>query len=96
MREMTNEYVAYTLEEERLWKEKESDTFQFEDWTITLTKEEKIYYPFTYSISATHENGQSTWSRRYTSMERAFLHILNNFNENGNIKNRYNSIDEYI
>lgn len=96
MREMTKEYVKYTLEEERLWKEKESDTFTFEKWNVTLTKIEKKYEPFNYVINAIHENGVSTWNRRYPSMEKAFLHIINNFNENANIKNNYQNINEYF
>lgn len=96
MKLMTEEYIIRTLQEENLWKEGESDSFTFENWNLTLRKEEKLYSPFIFSVNGVHHNGVSSISRRYTSMEKAFLHILNNFNENANIKNKYETIENYI
>lgn len=95
MKEMTKEYILRTLKEEKLWKEKESDTFTFGKWTLTLAKEEMKYHPFTFSVRGKHENG-SRWSRRYTSMEKAFLHIVNRFNENVAIQDCYENLDAFI
>lgn len=94
-KELTKKYIFRTLQEEKMWKVGETDTFIYRDWECTLRKEEDIYKPFTYSISAKHSDF-GTISRRYTSMELAFLHVVNNFNENGNIKNRYDKIEDFI
>ena len=94
MHKMTKKYIVNTLSEEKLWKEGESDSFVFGKWNLTLRKEEGIYHPFIYAVRGVHENG--TWSRRYTSMEKAFLHIVNGFNENANIKNNYETIGDFI
>lgn len=93
---LNKDYVKMTLSEERLWKAGESDTFTYENWKLTLRKEEEIYKPFLYSVRGENKKTGSTWSSRYVSMESAFLHILNEFNENANIRNNYNSIEEYF
>ncbi|MDK0983094.1 hypothetical protein P5F71_08565 [Clostridium perfringens] len=98
MMELNKEYVKTTLEEERLWKVGEADSFSFNGWELTLRKEEKIYKPFTYSVVGTKDfnTHKAFINRRYLSMEDAFLHVVNNFNENANIKNNYGSINEFI
>lgn len=96
---MTKEYVLQTLREEHLWKVGESDTFEVElspKWEFTLRKEEETYAPFKYSLTGRKIGTHETWGRRYTSMEEAFLHIDNHLNENANIKNRYNSIEDWL
>ena len=95
MMKLNKEYIKTTLDEEKLWKVGESDTFRHNDWTITLRKEEENYAPFKFSVSGEKDNSLETWSRRYVSMESAFLHILNNFNENRNIANKYESISDW-
>jgi len=94
--ELNKEYIIRTLKEEALWKEREEDTFKYGDWNITLRKEEKIYSPFTFSINGKKDNSNETKSRRYTSMEKALLHVLNRFNENVNIKDKYKTLSDYI
>ena len=96
MLKLSKEYVIRTLEEERLWKEGESDTFKFDDWEITLRKEEKIYSPFAFSVYGKKDNSLESCNRRYKNMEQAFLHILNKFNENASIKNRLKTLSEGI
>ena len=96
MKTLNNEYILTTLSEEKLWKVGESDTFIFENWNITLRKEEEIYKPFMYSINGEKNNTNETFSRRYTTVEKAFLHILNHFNENANIKNRYETLSDAL
>jgi len=93
--ELNKEYIIKTLEEEALWKDGEEDTFRYGNWEITLRKEEKIYKPFVFSIYGRKDNSNETWNRRYTSMEDAFLQVLNRFNENVNIKNKYKTLSEY-
>lgn len=92
---LTKDYIVTTLQEERLWKAGESDSFTYGNWDLTLRKEESQYEPFVYSVAGISSNGSSI-SRRYTSMEKAFLHIVNNFNENESIKNNYERIENYL
>jgi hypothetical protein len=99
MRTLNKEYILKTLSEEKLWKVGESDTFIHEmssTWTVTLRKEEEVYKPFMYSVNAKKNGTNETFGRRYTSMEKAFLHILNNFNENVNIRNRYETLSDAL
>lgn len=99
MQEMTKEYVSRIIQEENLWKEGETDTFSFmmsQMWEFILRKEEKMYEPFKYSLSGKKIGTYEIWSRRYTSMEAAFLHIVNCLNENVNIRDKYRSIEEWL
>ena len=99
MLEMTKEYVMQTLREEHLWKVGESDTFEVmlsQKWEFTLRKEEEIYAPYKYALNGRKLGTHETWSRRYRSMDAAFLHIVNRLNENANIKDRYKSIEEWL
>ena len=99
MLEMTKEYVMQTLKEEHLWKVGKSDTFEVmlsQKWEFTLRKEEEIYAPYTYALNGRKLGTRETWSRRYRSMDAAFLHIVNRLNENANIKDRYKSIEEWL
>lgn len=99
MQEMTREYVIKTLIEEHLWEEGRIDTFSFklsQEWEFTLRKEENEYEPFKYSLTGRKIGTCETWGRRYKSMEDAFLHIVNNLNENPNIKDKYKSINEWL
>ena len=95
-KELTKEYIKNTLEEESLWKVGKSDTFCFGEWVCTLEKEDDVYAPFQYKVKAKKKESNETFARRYTSMEKAFLHILNRFNENANIRNRYSSLDGFL
>lgn len=96
MNKLNKEYIISTLLKEQLWKTGETDTLQYNEWELTLRKEEEIYKPFAFSIQGKKINKCGTIGRRYTSMQEAFLHILNNFNENVNIKNKYKTISDYI
>ena len=99
MQKMTREYVIKTLREEHLWKEGEADTFSYnlsQEWKFTLRREEKIYEPFKYSLTGTKVGTCETWSRRYINMESAFLYIVNNLNENANIKDKYKCVAEWL
>ena len=97
---MTKEYVLRTLKEEHLWKTGESDTFETmlfsQKWEFTLRKEEATYAPYKYSLHGKKVGSYETWSRRYKSMEEAFLHIVNNLNDNANVKDRYNYIEDWL
>lgn len=99
MQEMTKKYVLQTLKEEHLWKVGESDTFEVilsQRWEFTLRKEEKEYLPNKYCLTGKKIGTYETWSRRYISMEKAFLHIVNDLNENPMIKNKYNYIEDWL
>lgn len=95
MSTLNKEYIKQTLKFEKLWKIGESDSFNFFSWNLTLIKEEEKYAPYKYSLKGTHDNG-SCMSRRYKSMEDAFLHILNRFNENAAIKDKFQTLEDYI
>jgi hypothetical protein len=92
---LTKDYIKQTLKEEKLWKIGESDSFSFGIWNLNLRKEEEKYNPYNYSVSGYSENGSSI-SRRYITMEGAFLHMLNSFNENVNIKNSYITLEDAL
>ena len=95
MMELNKEYIQQTLNEEKLWKPGEADSFSYGNWELVLKREDKIYEPFRYSVDGKHKNGNHM-SRRYSNMEQAFLHILNEFNENVNIENRYGNLEHYF
>ncbi len=106
---MTKAFVAYTLGTEPTWKPGDKETFQFlfrnsnSTWEMTLTRESDDYAPFAYCLDGrqiTFEGHEpeypATWSRRYCTMEKAFLHILNHFNENANIRNHYTNVWQWL
>ena len=99
MQEMTRKYVLQTLREECLWKPGEADTFEvmlYQKWEFTLRREDEKYLPNKYSLTGKKIGTCETWSRRYISMEKAFLHIVNGLNENPMIKNKYNHIEDWL
>ena len=65
-------------------------------WNLILIREDEKYLPFLFALEGKKVGTNQTWERRYTSIEDAILHIVNNFNENANIKNRYGDLQEYI
>lgn len=65
-------------------------------WEITIREEEKIYEPFKIALEGRKIGTNETWSRRYIGIKEAILHIINNFNENASIKNKYNRIEDYL
>lgn len=93
---MTREYVLQTLKEEHLWKPGEEETFLAHQWGFTLRREEREYLPYKYSLTGKKVETNETWSRRYRSMEEAFLHIVNDLNENVAIKNKYDNLEEWL
>ena len=88
------EYISRTLAEERLWKPGESSAFTFNGWELKLEREDDSYAPYLFHVTGKRLGTKDTKNRRYTSMEQAFLHIFNEFNENVAIKNRYASLSE--
>ena len=92
--------VRRLLAEERLMKPGESDSFKVEfhfQWFVCIRKEpEEQYAPFRYIVEAFCLDNIQTFTRRYTSLEKALLHCLNGFNENANRPDRYKSIEQYL
>lgn len=92
--------VRRLLDEERLMKPGESDSFKMQlhfQWFVRIRKErEKQYAPFRYTVEAFCLDNIQTFTRRYVKLEEALLHCLNGFNENANSPNRYRSVDEYL
>lgn len=82
------------------WRIGESINFEYGDWELTITREPKMYAPFLFAVEGQKPaNGygtRQTIGRRYYTLERALLHIMNNFNENVAIKDRYVSIDDAL
>ncbi|MDU9693963.1 hypothetical protein WKH56_08785 [Priestia sp. SB1] len=94
---LTNKrYLVDLLKRCNEWHIGESENFTYRHWNLTLKKEEPNYAPFAFSLEGVNTNGTSTCSRRYYNPNKAILHILNEFNENANSKNRYNSIEEFL
>ena len=106
--ELTKISVARTLGSEPTWEEGKEITFTFTynnrtQWEITLRREEAIYEPFKYGLwgkvllwEGVPIEYHMTHSRRYPTMEAAFLHIVNHFNDNANIENKYKTIDQWL
>lgn len=95
---LSREYILNNLAREDLWKPGSKGTFTYGDWLITLKREDDLDGPYKWSVEGQKEIPSKvltyeTKSRRYVSMEKAFLHILNRFNENENIKDKYDHID---
>lgn len=95
---LSKEYILNNLAREDLWTPGSKGTFTYGHWLITLKREDDRYGPYKFAIEAQKEIPSraltyETKSRRYVSMEKAFLHILNHFNENANIKDKYDHID---
>lgn len=92
--------VRRLLDEERLMKPGESDSFKLQQrfqWFVRIRKErEKPYAPFRYTVEAFCLDNIQTFTRRYVKLEEALLHCLNGFNENASIPDRYRSMDEYL
>lgn len=65
-------------------------------WNLTLKREEEKYYPYIFSLEGSKVGTNETWSRRYSSLEDAILHIVNCFNENANVKDEYSNMEDYI
>lgn len=74
----------------------DSLSFRFGPWALKLTLEDVIYSPFSYALNGKKGETSETWSCRYTSVEAAMLHVLNRFNENADIPNRYKTLDDAI
>ena len=106
---MTKVFVARTLGSEPMWKPGDEVTFEFtyryygNKWRMTLRREPSQYEPFKYALEGTkllHDGRPTeytaTHSRRYPTMERAFLHLLNHMNDNVNIRNKYKSLEQWF
>ncbi len=101
MKELTKEYILELLRNEGDLQTGNIIKFRFEKWNLTLQREPDEYKPFKYaldgvkdgvSVAGTHE----TWGRRYITLESALLHVVNRFNENVNVKNKYSTINEFL
>lgn len=95
------ELVNQIIENEKKLKIGEQITFLYKNsnsniWDITIIREEEKYEPFIFAIEGRKIGTNETWSRRYIGIKDALLHIVNNFNENASIKNRYSNIEEYL
>lgn len=55
-----------------------------------------IYLHLFHKINRQKVGSPETIGRRYTDAETAFLHIMNDFNENANIKNRFGSLESAL
>ena len=93
---MNKVFIIETIKSSKTWNGTERIVFRHNNWNLILRKEESIYNPFTFSVSGNKEGTHETISRRYTSVEDAFLHILNRFNENAQIKDKYSSLNEAL
>jgi len=98
-KEFSKEFVKELINKEFSIGEKETFLYKkgnLKDWKITIRREEEIYSPFTFAIEGEKIDTKETWSRRYLGIKEAILHILNDFNENASIENKYSNIEEYL
>ena len=85
---MNKQFVLNTIKDFESWEVGQCVTFRYKssnkvEYELTIKKEERTGTP-------------ETIGRRYTSVERAFLHIFNCFNENANEKDDYDSLEEAL
>jgi len=91
--DFTKGYIMYTMTEEDQWKPGDSDEFTYGGWNLKLERED-YYSPFRFSVTGERIGTKETLERYYSSMEDAFLYILNEFNENADVKNRYETLEQ--
>lgn len=89
------------LERKNNFKVGEKEEFTYKnyngnDWSFVLRREEEQYYPFIFALEGNKLGTNEMLSRRYTSIEQAILHIVNCFNENSEIQNKYSDLQDYI
>lgn len=93
-------FVKRLLDEEKLMKNRESDSAIVQlhfRWFIRIKKEAyECYAPFKYMVEADCLDSIQTFKRRYITLEDAILHCLNGFNDNPNIPDSYKSVREFI
>lgn len=65
-------------------------------WSITIKREENKYFPFIFTVTGEKIGTNEIIDRRHIGIKEALLYIVNDFNENIAIKNKYNNIEEYL
>lgn len=97
---MNKEFVLNTIQASKTWEAGQCLSFRHticgNEWDLIIRKEENIYFPYTISVSGRKVGSPETMRRRYTDAETAFMHIMNDFNENANIKNRFGTLDSAL
>ena len=98
---MNKQFVLNTIKDFESWEVGQCVTFRYKssnkvEYELTIKKEEPKYFPFIVTVTGTRTGTPETIGRRYTSVERAFLHIFNFFNENANEKDDYDSLEEAL
>ena len=93
---MNKAFIIETINSSKTWNGTERIVFRHNNWNLILRKEESIYSPFIFSVSGNKEGTHETIGRRYVSVEDAFLHVLNGFNENAAIKDKYVSLNDAL
>ena len=94
--QLNTQFILDTLSREASWKEGDCVSFSFKNWDLTLTRESEQYYPFTFLVTGQKQNTNETIRRRYLNLEKAYLHILNHFNGNVEIENKFKSLSDII
>ena len=98
---MNKEFVLNIIKECDSWKEGQCvafrhTTFYGIEWELIFRREESIYLPYKFSISGEKIGTHETISRRYRDAKSAFLHVMNDFNENGTVKDRFNILESAL
>ena len=91
------ELINKLINKEGLFNVGEREDFLYKNsnqniWNLTLIRDEDIYSPFIFALEGRKVGTNETWSRRYTDIKEALLHIVNDFNENASIKNKYSDV----
>lgn len=91
---LSTELIRKITEESSHWKPGDNVDFTYGNWQITITRENKLYEPFLFFLEGVNRRGGS-FTRRYISIEKAILHVINHFNENVAVRNRFESLRQY-
>lgn len=99
--QLNKELITRLINTENVFNIGDQESFLYKNsygniWDITIRKEEEKYEPFKFALEGRKIGTNATWSRRYIGIKEALLHIINNFNENASIKNKYSNIEDYL
>ena len=93
---LTKELVKQWLDEADSWEIGHAETFEYDDYSLCLRKEEETYWPYQFTLHGGRYGRVEEVGRRYLSLEEALLHMANGFNDNALTHNRYASIEELL
>ena len=106
MKIFDKEFVLEMLTKEKEFKS--GDTIEFTKpssngviWIYKIIRESERYLPFAFILEgkSSERSPAGTYAchnRRYESLNQLFTHLLNNYNDNANMKKKYCNVEQYL